>query len=363
VTLLRSRGTSIAVGVLALLAALWAGLVRLGWPWPPLLSTLPAAHGPLMIAGVLGTLTALERAVALGLRWTYIAPAVTAVGALALLLGLPGPVGPLLITLGSLGMVAVFATIVRRQPALYTATMALGAVCWLVGNSLWLAGRPLPGVVAWWAGFLVLTIAGERLELGRVLRPAPSAQTAFLAITALYLLGLVASVVAFEPGTRLAGVAMLLLALWLLRYDLARRTVRQAGLTRFIAASLLSGYTWLGISGLLWLAFAGASVGPYYDAMLHTVFLGFVFAMVFGHAPIILPALSGRGFAFHPALYTHLALLHVSLALRVGGDLLGAPSLRLWGGLLNAITVLLFLANTVCALRSARALQPAEATH
>ena len=41
-----------------------------------------------------------------------------------------------------------------------------------MGNGLWLAGRPIYAVVPWWVGFLVLTIAGERLELSRVLRPS-----------------------------------------------------------------------------------------------------------------------------------------------------------------------------------------------
>ena len=51
--------------VLALLAALWAGLLRLGWRLPPLQPQLAGAHGPLMVVGFLGTLIALERAVAL----------------------------------------------------------------------------------------------------------------------------------------------------------------------------------------------------------------------------------------------------------------------------------------------------------
>jgi CHASE2 domain-containing sensor protein len=34
-----------ALAMLALLAALWAGLMRLGWGWPPLRPTLTAAGG------------------------------------------------------------------------------------------------------------------------------------------------------------------------------------------------------------------------------------------------------------------------------------------------------------------------------
>lgn len=49
----------------ALLAALWGGLVRIGWSLPALPLRLPAAHGALMIPGFLGSLISLERAVAL----------------------------------------------------------------------------------------------------------------------------------------------------------------------------------------------------------------------------------------------------------------------------------------------------------
>lgn len=59
----RIRFPLMGLGMLALLAALWAGLVRLGWGLPPLRPTLPIAHGPLMVSGFLGTLISLERAV------------------------------------------------------------------------------------------------------------------------------------------------------------------------------------------------------------------------------------------------------------------------------------------------------------
>ncbi|MFB9895270.1 hypothetical protein [Planobispora takensis] len=53
---------------------------------------------------------------------------------------------------------------------------------------------------------------------------------------------------------------------------------------------LLAGYGWLATAGILWAA-SGLAAGPYlYDAALHALFLGFVMSMVFGHAPVILPA-------------------------------------------------------------------------
>ncbi|MFQ6058164.1 MAG: hypothetical protein ACE5MB_04690, partial [Anaerolineae bacterium] len=352
----RIRFPLMALGLLGLLAAMWAGLVRLGWGLPPLQAGLTIAHGPLMISGFLGTLISLERAVALDRRWTYAAPLFTGLGALALLMGMAGPLGPLLMTLGSLGLVAVFVVIVRRRLAPFTVTMGLGALAWFIGNTLWLTGRPVYSVVPWWAGFLVLTIVGERLDLSRLLHLSHTAQWAFLAATGLFLLGTVASIVAPDIGLRLAGVGMVALTLWLLRYDIARRTVRQAGLTRFIAVCLLSGYVWLGVSGGLALVFGSAVAGPRYDAMLHALFLGFVFAMIFGHAPIIFPAVLGFPMVFRPTFYAHLALLHLSLLLRVAGDLTGWWPGRQWGGLLNVMALLLFLANTGRAARGPQVL-------
>ena len=334
-----------ALGMVALLAALWGGLLRLGWDWPIMRPMLPVAHGPLMVSGFLGTLIGLERAVALGQRWTYAGPLLSGLGALALIVGLPGVAGPMLMAMGSLALVVVFAVIVRRHPGLSEMTMGIGALAWLVGNGLWLSGWPIFRVVGWWAGFLVLTIAGERLELSRFLPISRADRAAFLAAVGLFAAGLVLACAAFDMGARLSGLGLLVLSFWLLRHDIARRAVRKAGLTRFVAVSLLSGYLWLGVAGLLGLRFGGLAAGPHYDAWLHAIFLGFVFAMIFGHAPIIFPAVLGVPVPFRPAFYAHLAVLHVSLALRVSGDLAAWWPGRQWGGLLNVVAVLLFLGN------------------
>jgi len=341
-------------GIIALLAGMWAGLFRLGWTLPPLRPTLPMAHGPLMVSGFLGLLIGVERAVALKHGWTYVSPLLTGLGALALIVGLPGPVGPVLITIGSLGLAAVFVVIVRRHLALYTITMGLGALAWLIGNALWLVGWPIYRIVLWWAAFLVLTIAGERLELARILRPSRASLAGFLMVTGLFLLGLVASAVAYDLGIRLAGLGMIGLALWLLRYDVARRTVHKRDLPRFVAVCLLSGYVWLIAAGLMAARLGGVSAGPRYNAMLHAIFLGFVVSMIFGHAPIILPAVLGAPLAYHRSFYLPLVLLHVSLVLRVVGDLSPWWPGRQWGGLLNVLAILLFMANTARTIHSAR---------
>jgi hypothetical protein len=122
----RLRYPILLVALVTLLAAIWAGLLRIGWVLPGAVD-LAASHGPLMVSGFLGTLIGLERAVALaalGRRWVYIAPALTGLGALTSLLGLA--VGPWLLTAGSLALIAVFREIIRRQPAAFTYTLGFG---------------------------------------------------------------------------------------------------------------------------------------------------------------------------------------------------------------------------------------------
>jgi hypothetical protein len=198
-----------ALGIVALLTGVWAGLLRLGWQVPLLAATFPSAHGPLMVSGFLGTLIGIERAAALGHRWAYAAPLGTALGAVALVTAMPGDLGLLAMALGSLGFVLTSGLIICRQPTLFTVIMGLGAMAWLVGNTLWLVGWPMYRVAPWWASFLVLTIAGERLELSRLLPPPQRSQLAFLLGGGVLLCGLVLGGIAFDVGIRVAGLGML----------------------------------------------------------------------------------------------------------------------------------------------------------
>jgi heme exporter protein D len=125
-------------------------------------------------------------------------------------------------------------------------------------------------------------------------------------------------------------------------------------LTRFIAVCLLSGYVWLAVGGAV-IAVAGLAPGSAaYDAALHALLLGFVFAMVFGHAPVIFPAVLRVAVPYDASFYAPLALLHAALALRVGGDVLGAHEAVRWGALASALALLAFIANTVRAVIAGR---------
>jgi hypothetical protein len=338
----------LALAILALLFALWAGLSRLGWNLPTF-PNLALAHGPLMVSGFLGVLIPLERAVAIRQKWMFAVPAVSGVGWISLLFA---PfLGGILLTLGSLGALAILIVMTRREPHIHTFTMALGTLAWVIGNILWLSGLPIFQIIFWWMSFLVLTIGGERLELGRVLRPRPVQTRIFVAATAALLAGAILALFNLGWGARLSGLSMLALSLWFLKNDIAARNIRHVNpLTRYIAICLFSGFLWLGVGGALQLTLGATYAGPLYDAALHAVFVGFVISMIFGHAPIIFPAILGVPVRFYPAFYGHLALLHLSLLLRVAGDLTGQAGVRRWGGLLNEIAVLLFLGMTIYSL-------------
>ena len=61
---------------------------------------------------------------------------------------------------------------------------------------------------------------------------------------------------------------------------------------------------------------------------------------------------------YSPRFYGPVALLDVSLLVRIGGDLAGWWPGRLWGGLFSAIAILWFLLNTILAVRAGRIVPP-----
>ena len=88
---------------------------------------------------------------------------------------------------------------------------------------------------------------------------------------------------------------------------------------------------------------ASLGMAAWRDTALHALGLGFIFSMVFAHAPVILPALLRVKLLFGPWFYAPLALLHGSLALRLAGAALD-PAWRPAGALGNALAMALFVA-------------------
>ena len=346
-------------GILSLLLALWAGVTRLPWALPG--EALVPLHGALMVGGFLGTVISTERAAALGKWWTWLAPVCTGLGTLVMLATLgvkvAGPEAPIragafMLTAGALVYTLSCFMVWSVQRTLFNVILGLGGVAFLLANLLLTLGFAIWAIIPLWAAYLVLTIAGERLELNRLLAPRPADLVPFHLSVFLMLAGLLVwFTVRTDLGARIWGAGLIVLALWLLWKDLARKTVRMQGVTRYVAVCLLSGYVWLMVSGVLNLLHPGITAGPAYDAIWHTLYVGFVLSMIFGHAPIIVPALTGIMVEFRPVFYLPLVLLHASLAMRVVGDLIPVLELRRVGGLVNAVVVLLFVVVLRMSLR------------
>ena len=330
---------------LAVLTGLDAALMLLGLPAPVSAHRLPDVHGMLLVLGFVGTLIALERAVALGQRAGYLAPGLLGTGAVALVTPAPLTVGRVLLLAGTVALVAVYVPLWRRQRDDAVLVQVLGAVLAVGASALWLGGVAVPLLLPWLVGFIVLTIAGERLELARIAMGTSAGGVLLLLVTAI--VGAVAGSLLW-PAVATPGLGLTLLVLvgWLGTHDVARRTVRGDGLPRFMALGLLAGYFWLGVAGAVWLVRGAVVDGTAYDAVVHATFLGFTLSMVMAHAPVILPAVLRRPLAYHPALLGPLALLHVSLALRLWvGDALGHPAAWRAGGVLNIVALLGFFAT------------------
>lgn len=346
-TLLASAGVGMVVGI-------WSGLVRAGLALPVGGPVSPAAHGILMVSGFFGALISLERAVALDRTWAYVAPPAAALGALGVAAGIPGAAWASLVA--ALVMTAGSVMLWRLQPTLFMATMTAGAAAWTVAVSLDLASVGVDRQVPWLAVFLIATIVGERLELSRLAPPSPWKTPVFAVAMTLVGGGAVG-------GWRLFGAGLLLSAVWLAVFDVARRTVRIPGVTRFIAVCLLSGYAWLAVAGVWWIV-GGDLLGTLgWDAALHAVFVGFVFAMVFGHVHMVAPAVLGVSVPYRRWFAIHLVVLHVSLVARAVGGLAADATMRRWGALGNAAAILLFIAATVISVVSARRARVGDISH
>jgi len=326
----RWRLPLLLLGFLCLVAGVSGGLARAGFGAAGLIEPSTGLHGVLMVSGFFGTVISLERAAALDRAWAYAAPLACGLGGMALLAGATYA-GPWLLAAGAGVLLAASIVFIVRRSSLEAWTLAAGAACWLAGNVLLALGAPLAALLGWWISFFALTIGAERLELSRYMPRSRAAHWLFAAIALALVAGAIGSL-------RFAGAALVALTAWLLAYDLARKTVQGTGLPRYIAVCLLTGYAWLAIGGAL-LVF-----GIGYDAPVHALMVGFVFSMVFGHAPVIVPAVLHRALPYTPWLYLPLALLHLSLALRVAGGLAGEHAVRMAGSAGNALAIAIFIA-------------------
>jgi hypothetical protein len=361
---------------IALMAGLDAARLQLGVAAPVTSERVAAVHGMLMVLGFIGTVIALERAVALGARWGFAAPALLGLGGVALISPLPLTVAGLLLMAGTGIQAVIFIPLWRRRRDAAVLVQSLGAVSAFGAAMLFTGGAATSSFLGWLVAYVVLLIAGERMELARLGRSDDRAERAVLAVGVLLLATVVLQLLFPGWTSPVLGVVLVALVAALLNVDVAPKMLRSTGLPRFSAACLMAGYVWLAVAGGILLLADSPFDGGAYDALVHAVMLGFTMSMIFAHAAVILPAVLRRPLPYHPVMYFPAALLHVALAVRiVGGDLKGARPVWQAGGVGNVVAVLAFVATAVVtgvaaslaarrrrqrALRAARLPHPAE---
>lgn len=244
-----------------------------------------------------------------------------------------------LLLAGSIGLCLMCLYFIYRYKEQYYYLFFAGAFCLTIGNWLLIKNQFYPQAVSWWMGYLLLTIVAERLELSRFLQVSKLQNNLLLGSLAIAFAGLI---IPFHfNGNFIFAAGLILTALWLLKFDMAVKSVKRAGQHRYSAILLITGYVWL-IATAIFL-YAGNVNAFYYDAALHSFFIGFVISIIFSHAPIILPAVLKLPVKpYRPVLYLWFLLMQVSLIIRITADVLLMNEVRKWAGMINGITLLVF---------------------
>lgn len=331
--------------LLSLLAGLNTGFLRLGWDMP--LSHTMAHHGFIMACSFLGTLIILERIVVLKISWFYLFPVINGLS-LPMFLIDQFAFGYILLLIGTIGLVISYVIFYKKYRENYLLLMLIGSILLFIGILLPLFGKLIAASVPYLFGFLLFTITGERLELGKFLPDKKLKNPILYLGVSIFSLGIFTNF--HSSGHYLSGAGMILLALWMLKYDIVNKSIKSHGIHKYVGITLFTGYIWLLISGILMTI--NLSSVFYYDALLHSFFLGFTFLMIFAHAPIIFPGVAGFTFRpYHQSLYFWVILLNVFLALRIISDIAFLVELRKISGLLNGLTIIGFFANLLILIR------------
>lgn len=358
-----ARALLIVPAGLSLVAGLFGALSLAGLPSPFDPGRLDDIHGIVLVLGFLGTLVALERAVALRHPAGFAAPALLgASGIASFLSGIDLQLAKIGFVLGTLALTGVLVALWRRRYDTAVLIEVLAAGLGVGAALLWLT-IDIAGFIPWLAGFIVLTIAAERVELARVAMSEAVARL-ILVVAMGIALTLVASLAWPDHGTRAFGIGLLLLVAVLVRHDVARRTVRSSGLPRFSAVAILTGYVWLAVAASVWAIGGVATTSAPYDVTIHAVFLGFAISMVMAHAPIILPAVLRRPLPYGRASWIPFVTLQLGLVVRLAvGDVLAVEGLawKIGAALTIAALVLFVVVSATMSLRATVTDRPAEA--
>ncbi|MEX2597644.1 MAG: hypothetical protein WEC59_12015 [Salibacteraceae bacterium] len=320
----------------ALIVALLAGLHRAGFNIIGI-SNMAGYHGALMTGSFLGALISLERAIVVKKRYAYLVP-ISAALSLPMFYVSPD-LGYGLLVASSAGLVAIMIWLYYKYNEWHQIIFIVGAACWLIGNFSILVGDFYFFAAPWWMLFFLFVITAERIELAKFILIKLKS---IALITAFLTTAFASMLLPFHSGGKeILGLGFIGVSITLLLHDIARKNIKVRGIHGFSGVAMILGYMWLFVSGvgMTFLRYSGL----FYDAILHTFFIGFVFSMIFAYGPIILPTILKKGISvFHPILYIWLVALHLGLLIRVVADLSAHTSGRLVASWIDAISMLCF---------------------
>jgi hypothetical protein len=336
--------------LLSLLTGIFSGWFRIGWNLPV---SLPSGeHGALMIGSFVGTLICLERSVSYPNKIALLAPVLNSLSIIFFLLSMPNT-AYLFLLAGSAGLILIYYFLYVKHKGLHILIMLAGAMCYFIGNAILCNTSFYPASVMWWIAFLFFTITGERLEFSKFLlnKNIFTKQLVLLILLGVFIVSIILPFHSF--GSYLTAVSFIGSAIWLLKFDMAKHSLKKPGISFYSGLLLLTAYIWLAVTGVFFAL--GSYFGSYYDASIHSFFIGFVFLMIFAHAPVILPAVLKLNISpFGKSLYVWYYLLNATLIWRVLCIIPGIAPSKSWAGMFNGIVIIGFFVNMIVLARLAK---------
>jgi len=319
--------------ILSLLIGVYSGWLRTGLQF----YFIPgiAEHGAIMVGSFLATVIMVERIITFRKKIIFLLPLINALSLLFFLFD-QYKIGYILLIVGSLGLTIIMIYFTFKFKELHNYLLTIGALCLMAGNFFLILTGKYPPATIWWIAFFFFTIVAERLELTRYL---PVAKVQKILLTVFLLIFIAGILMKFHLyGKYLCSISLVLTAAWLLKYDIATKNIRKTGLFKYLGVLLLTSYIWLLVTAGIFLIESNSML--VFEAGLHAFFLGFVFSMIFAHAPIILPSIIGQNVkVFNQILYIWFYLLQISLILRITGDLFGSYEWRQISSIFNGIAI------------------------
>lgn len=322
--------------ILSLLVGIYSGWLRTGLQFYYLPGL--AEHGAIMVGSFLTTVVIIERIITFRNKIIFLLPLINVLSLVFFLFD-QYKIGYVLLIISASGLTVVMIYFTFKFKELPNYLLTIGALCLLIGNLFLMFFGKYPPATIWWIAFFLFTIVAERLELTRYL---PVTKRQKILLTIFLIIFIVGMFIKFHLyGKYISSLSLILTAGWLLKFDIATKNIRKDGMFKYIGILLLTGYVWLIITAGIFLIESNSML--VYEAGLHSFFLGFVFSMIFAHAPIILPAVIGKNIKiFGTVLYLWFYILQGSLLFRIAGDLLGSYEARQVSSIFNGIAILGF---------------------